>query len=82
MSLSCQIVTDDNGTKYFDNNYKEVTETEFEEACNGKTPPVDTDVPNSPDTGSVIPYIAVGGGLVAIAGVYLYSRKANKVYKI
>ena len=67
---------------HFDNNGNSITEEEFEEACSGKTPPTGTDVPNSPDTGSVIPYIAIGGGLIAVAGVYLYSRKANKVYKI
>ena len=54
------------------------------EACEGYTPSESnpTDVPNSPDTGSVVPYVAIGGGLVAIAAVYLYSRKSNKVYKI
>ncbi len=65
---------------YFDDNGNSITEEEYKEACEGVVPP-SNDVP-SPDTGSVVPYIAVGGGLIAIAGVYLYSRKSNKVYKI
>ena len=83
LGLSCAVVAN----HYFDKDSKEVSEEEQKASCEGApvedpTPPDDpNDVP-TPDTGSVIPYIAVGGGLVAIAGVYLYSRKTNKVYKI
>jgi len=65
---------------YIDKNGKQVTKDEYDKVCNGVTP-TDPDVP-SPDTGSVIPYLAVGGGLIAVAGVYFYSRKSNKMYKI
>lgn len=68
--------------KYYDDNGKEVTETEYNKACSNYVPDeIPSDEPN-PETGSVIPYIAVGGGLLAIAGVYLYSRKSSKFYKI
>ena len=70
---------------YFDNNGNEITEEEYATIC-GNTVPDDepddpNDVPNS-ETGSVVPYIAIGGGLVAIVAVYLFARKSNKVYKI
>ena len=83
LGLSCAVFENN----YFDKDGNEVSEEEQKASCEGvpvedPTPPDDpNDVP-APDTGSVIPYIAVGGGLVAIAGVYLYSRKTNKVYKI
>ena len=78
LSVACAVI--DNN--YFDDNGKKVTEEVYNQACNGYVPdePIE-DEPN-PETGSVIPYIAVGGGLIAIAGVYLYSRKSNKMYKI
>lgn len=66
---------------YFDNNGNEITEEEFNEVCGNTTPENPNDVPNS-ETGSVIPYVAIGGGLLAIAAVYLISRKSNKVFKI
>ena len=83
LGLSCAQV--DN--HYFDDNSKEVTQEEYAVACEGgsTTPTPDTppaDVPDTPETGSVVPYIAIGGGLLGIAAVYLYSRKQNKVYKI
>ena len=53
----------------------------YEEVCEGVTPD-EPDVPDTPNTGNPIPYIAVGGGLIAIAGVYFYSRKSNRMYKI
>lgn len=78
LSMACAVI--DN--LYFDDNGKTVTETEYNEVCgNGNTTPTNPDEPN-PETGSVIPYIAVGGGLLAIAGVYLYGRKSSKFYKI
>lgn len=78
LSLACAVI--DN--IYFDDSGKTVTEAEYNEVCgNGNTTPNNPDEPN-PETGSVIPYIAVGGGLLAIAGVYLYSRKSSKFYKI
>ncbi len=72
------------GGNYFDKDGNNVSAQEYEASCNGTptTPTNPSDVPNTPDTGSVIPYIAIGGGLVAILGVYLYTRKSNKVYKI
>ncbi len=68
---------------YFDTKGNEVSAEDYTAACSGTptTPSNPNDV-ESPDTGSVIPYIAVGGGLIAIAGLYLYSRRSNKVYKI
>lgn len=67
---------------YFDNNGNAITAEEYNTVCGNVTPPDDpNDVPNS-ETGSVVPYVAIGGGLLAIAAVYLISRKANKVYKI
>ena len=67
---------------YFDDNGKAITEEEYNQVCGNTTPDNPQDIPNSPDTGSVVPYIAIGGGLVAIAAVYLLSRKSNKVFKI
>ncbi len=80
LGLSCATV----GEYHFDNNGNSVSEELQQQACEGVGTPTtpDTDVPDSPKTGSVVPYIAIGGGLIAIAGVYLYSRKSNKVYKI
>ncbi len=66
---------------YFDNSGNVITAEEYAEVCGNVTPDDPNDVPNS-QTGSVIPYIAIGGGLVAIALVYFLSKKANKVYKI
>lgn len=70
--------------KYFDDKGALVTEEEYNAACDGVTPPNEdkpNDVPNS-QTGSVIPYVAIGGGLLAIAGVYFVSKKSNKMYKL
>ena len=77
--LSCTVV---NGL-YFDDDGNNVTAEQYNEICGGATTPNDgpNDIPNS-ETGSVVPYIAIGGGLVAIVAVYLISRKSNKVYKI
>lgn len=79
LSLACATI----GDLYFDDNGKSVTESEFNAACGSGVPtvPINPDEPN-PQTGSVIPYIAVGGGLLAIAAVYLYSRKSRKFYKL
>ena len=71
------------GNLYFDRNGNNVSEAEYRSSCEGYTAPEPgTDLPNTPDTGSVVPYVAIGGGLVAIGAVYAYSRKKNKVYKI
>lgn len=80
LDLNCNFI--DN--KYYDKNGGEVTKEQYDQICGGQTPadPDEPDIPNTPDTGSVIPYIAVGGGLFAILGVYLYSRKSNKMYKL
>lgn len=75
---------------YFDKSGKRVSEEEYKASCEAQPstpndpvmPPDDpNDIPNS-DTGSVIPYVAIAGGLIAIAGVYMYSKKANKMYKL
>ena len=67
---------------YFDDNGNPISEDEYNQVCGNTTNPDDpNDVPNS-DTGSVVPYIAIGGGLAAIVVVYLFSKKSNKVYKI
>ncbi|MDE5539893.1 MAG: hypothetical protein K2J20_05355 [Bacilli bacterium] len=68
------------GGIYIDANGASVTEAEYNEVC-GNKPEVPNDVPNS-DTGSVVPYVAVGGGIVAIAGVFLYSKKSKRMYRI
>lgn len=75
------VCSNDNGI-YFDKNGKEVTEDEYKASCEGV--PVEPDEPNNvnPPTGSVIPYVAVLGGLASIAGVYFFSKKSNKMYKI
>ena len=83
---------------YFDNSGKVVTEAQWKAACESSstTPsdPSDPDVPNNttdpsnpsntnnPQTGNYIPYMAVAAGLIAIAGVYFYSKKSNKMYKL
>ncbi len=67
-----------------------ITETEYKEICEGYVPddptdpdePLPPDIPENPKSGSVIPYVAVGGGLIAIAGLYLFSRKSNKMYRL
>ncbi len=66
---------------YFNDEGDMITAEQYSQLCSGVTPPKDEDVQNA-DTGIAIPYIAVGGGLIAVAGVYLYSKKSNKVYKI
>ena len=67
---------------YFDDNGNEITAEEYQEVCGNATTPDDpNDIPNS-ETGSVVPYVAIGGGLLAIVALYLFSRKSNKVYKI
>lgn len=67
---------------YFDNNGNPISEEEYNQVCGNTTNPDDpNDIPNS-DNGSVVPYVAIGGGIIAIIAVYLFSRKSNKVYKI
>lgn len=63
---------------YFDKSGKAITEEEYNEVCSNITTEPGDDV----QTGSVIPYVAIAGGLIAIAGVYLYSRRTNKMYKL
>lgn len=77
--LNCSVKIDG---YYFDDNGQPISEEEYNQVCGNTTTPDDpNDIPNS-DTGSVVPYIAIGGGLLAIALVYLFSKKSNKVYKI
>lgn len=81
LGVSCITIEDKAGnTIYLDKNGNSITHEQFTEVCEGGTS--EPDVPDTPDTGNPIPYIAVGGGLIAIAGVYFYSRKSNKMYKI
>lgn len=61
---------------YFNNNGEEVTKEEYDQVCAGVTPD------DNPNTGNAVPYIAITGGLIAIAGVYLYSKKSKKMYRI
>lgn len=63
---------------YFDDNGKAITQEEYNQVCSNTS----QDIPNSPETGSVVPYFAIGGGLIAIVAVYLLTRKSSKVYKI
>lgn len=77
LGVSCITLEDKSGnTLYLDKNGNSVTKEQYDEVCEG------TVIPDTPNTGNPIPYIAVGGGLIAIAGVYFYSRKSNKMYKI
>lgn len=77
LGVSCITLEDKSGnTIYLDKNGNSITQEQYTEVCEGTT------VPDTPNTGNPIPYIAVGGGLIAIAGVYFYSRKSNKMYKI
>ena len=82
LGVSCITLEDKSGnTIYLDKNGNSITKEQYTEVCEGGTP-TEPDVPDTPNTGNPIPYIAVGGGLVALAGVYFYSRKSNKMYKI
>ncbi len=76
LSLDCSV---DIPGYYFDDNGNSITEAEYQSVCSNVSDP--NDIPNS-ETGSVVPYIAILGGLVVIGVIYLFSRKANKVYKI
>jgi len=69
--LSC---TAANG-KFFIEDGKEVTEEEYNQVCSNVKP-------EQVKSGIPVPYLAVAGGILAIAGVYLYSRKQNKMFKI
>lgn len=62
--------------KYFIEDGTEVTEEEYNQVCGNVKPGEDV------KTGIPVPYLAVAGGILAIAGVYLYSRKQNKMFKI
>lgn len=77
LNPACQVIAN----TYLDKNGNVITKEQYAEVCEGITPG-DPDIPDTPNTGNPIPYIAVGGGLIAIAGVYFYSRKSNKMYKI
>ena len=45
--------------------------------------PIEVEVtPNNPETGSAISYIAIGAGILLIAGAFVISRKNTKMYKI
>lgn len=66
------------GEYYFDNKGNAVTKDDYDKVCSGTTP----NVPNTPNTGISFPAIAVGCGLVALAGVYFSSRKSKKIFKI
>lgn len=66
---------------YYDDEGNIVSKAEYDKVCSDKTVTIPEDEEN-PQTGSVIPYVAIGGGMLAIAGVFLYSRKSNKMYKL
>ncbi len=76
---NCMVV----GNHYFNDEWVEVSEEEYHKVCDNVTPttPPD-DVPDNAQTGSVVPYIAIGLGIVAIGALYLYSKKSNKMFKI
>ena len=79
LSLNCSV---DIPGYYFDDNGNAISEEEYNQVCGNATTPEDpNDVP-SPETGSVVPYIAIGGSLLAIVAVYFFSKRSNKVYKI
>lgn len=67
---------------YFDDNGNAISEEEYNQVCGNTTTPGDNNDVPSPETGSVVPYIAIGGGLLAIVAVYFFSKRSNKVYKI
>jgi len=80
-SLNCAVV----GSNYFNTNGMSVSETEYNNSCGNTTPtetPSDEPAEESPQTGSVIPYVAIGGGLVLISLMYLISHKSNKMYRL
>lgn len=77
LSMSCVVI--DN--KYYDSNGNEITEEQYAEICEGVKTEEKNEV-EAPATGSYVPFIAVGGGLIAIVGVYIYSKKSNKMYKL
>jgi len=69
--------------KYFIADGSEVTKEVYDSVCSNVTPTTPTpDEGDDVQTGIPVPYLAVAGGVLAIAGVYLYSRKQNKMYKI
>ena len=65
-----------------DDNGNAISEEEYNQVCGNTTTPGDNNDVPSPETGSVVPYIAIGGGLLAIVAVYFFSKRSNKVYKI
>lgn len=69
---------------YFNKSGKIVNEENYNKECSntGTTDEPLEDVPNNSETGIPVPYIALGGGLVAIAGVYFLSKKNSKMFKI
>ncbi len=66
-TYTCRVV---NG-KYYGKNGTEVTEAVYNSEC-----------VTNPKTGSFLPYIALGTGLVLAGVVFAISRKNNKLYKI
>ncbi|MBE6154481.1 MAG: hypothetical protein E7163_02770 [Firmicutes bacterium] len=71
-------------SSYFDDNGNEVSKEEYDKVCSnvGPTDEPLEDVPNNSQTGIPVPYIALGGGLIALAGVYFLNKKNTKMFKL
>lgn len=69
---SCKVTEDKDGKKtYYDKDLNVITEEKYNEICETK-----------PDTGSTLPYIALGTIAVLAVGAYLATRNKAKMYKI
>ena len=66
-------------SSYFDENGNEVSKEEYDEVCNGY---VEEELPEDVQTGIPVPYIALGGGLIALAGFYFINKKNTKMFKL
>ncbi len=66
----CQVV----GNKYYDANGNEVSEEAYKAAC--------TTTEENPQTGNFLPYTIIIGGIVIAIGLYLITKKNNKMYHV
>jgi len=86
LNISPKVLTCLNtGSSWFDQNGNELNNKEEYDAVCSNVGPTDKpleDVPNNSETGIPVPYIALGGGLVALAGVYFLNKKNTKMFKL
>lgn len=50
--------------------------------CNGKKTVIENKETVNPTTGSSLPYVVIVGGITVAAGVYYFTRRNTKLYKI